>query len=1161
MRIGCLDLTRYGRFNDYRLDFGAAPPGGSDFHIVYGLNETGKSTAAAAILDLLFGIEKQSAYGAAKGRASVPNWHPYTAMRIGARLELGGRPYEVARLKRDKNSLVDANDRPLDENLLTAELAGLDREAFHMMFSLDDESLERGGEAILASRGDLGQLLFSATAGLAEISDRLESLRKRADGFYRPRASTTELAELKRELDALKHERDAADTLAPAYGELVRQRDAAKETYASAAKSLSERRAREDEIQRQLGALPHLAALREAENQWAPLEALPAPPAGWREEVQRLEAEAIRLTVQKEGAESAIRALEQQLERIAVDPAALKLAGRVDGWRELRSRYDTAADIPVRQGELAAKRDAVADILRRLGREGEADPLRLLLPAPIMGALDDLIAARSGVLSKLEAAAEAAEAARSALSQALQELPPQRADDRWAAAIASLRARLMEARRDDSATRLRAARDDVDKGMRKIKEAFAALAPWRGNAEALTRVAVPGEAETTELRRRVAQCEALRRQALDLLAAKSGEAERLKAEAAAAARAADLVGDEAAAEIRCAREAAWLAHRAALDRGSAVVFEAAMRRDDAAAAARMAGARELAALRERAIRSAGVEAERARAKAGLEAADKAIGALDHEIATIAPAAPPHGRDPLAFIDAWRARRNEALTLIEALRRSEDSERRAEDESERMRERLSAALRAAGVMHDQNSDLEALIEAAETALAAEAQFAVSRQKAGERRAEAARAEDKLRIAKEADLNWLSAWRQARTGTWLGEAEGELALGAVKQSLKALDELRATLSVCAELEDRIAKMERDKRLFADEVGAVAAALNLKDVPGDARQRADAIEERVGRARENTRRRAEKADALKDARERLRPIAEEVAVNARRASATTAFFAVETLAEVAAKLEHCKRRDELKAEIAREKAAVLAGNVAGSLEAARFVLEQADAAELTAELVTLKARAPHDDQAYAEAHSAHREAVKRLEAVGGDDAVARLEEKRRTILEAVNDGARRYLTLRAGIAAAEEALRLFRDRHRGAMMERASDAFRLISRGAYRALTTAPNGQSETLIALGADGGSKEAAQLSKGARFQLYLALRVAGYHELAKTRAPAPFVADDIMETFDHFRAEEALRLFADMGRVGQVIYFTHHRHLADIAKAVRPEARVHELAA
>ena len=1160
MRIARLDLTRYGKFSDRRFDFGPAPGGGSDFHIVYGLNEAGKSTAAAAILDLLFGIEKHSAYGVGRGRAGVPNWHAYNAMRIGARLELGGRPYEVARLKRDRNSLVDADDRPLDENLLTAALAGVDRETFHMMFSLDDESLEKGGEAVLASRGDLGQLLFSASAGLADISDRLELLRKRADEFYRPRASTTELAELKRELEALKHERDEADTLAPAYAELVRQRDAARDAHAAAAKSLSERRAREDEIQRELGALPHLAALREAESQCARLEGLPTPPEGWRDEVQRLQAEAIRLSVQKDDAERAIRTLEDQLERTDLDAVALKIASRVEAWRELRSRYDSAADIPVRQGELAAKRDVIADILRRLGREGEPDPRKLLLSALVVGALEDLIAVRSGVLSKLETAGEAAEAARSALSHALQELP-QPIDDRRGAAMASLKARLVEARRDDSTARLRAAGDEIETTMRKLKEAFAALAPWRGDAEALAQAPVPDEAKTAELRRRAARSEALRQQAVDLLAARTREAERLRVEVAAASRGADLLGDEAAAEIRYAREAAWLAHRASLDRTSADAFEAAMRRDDTTGAARVAGARELAALRERAVKLAGVEAEREHAEADLKAADKSIAALDLEIATIAPVAPPQGRDALAFIDAWRAKRNEALTLIDALKRLEDAQRRAENEGERTRERLSAALRATDVVHDQVSDLEALIEAAETALAAEAQLAALRQKAEERRAESARAEAKLRIAKEADANWLRAWREACAGTWLGEGEPAPALGAVKQSLKALDELRATLSVCAELEDRIAKMERDKLVFADEVGAVAAALNLMDVPDDLHQRVDAIEQRVARAGENARRRAERADALRQAHGRLKPIMEELEINARRASAMTGFFAVTTLAEVEVKLEDCKRRDALKVEIAREKAAIIAANVAGSLEAARLLLERADAAALTGELATLKARAPHDDQTHAETHSAHREAAKRLEAVGGDDAVARLEEKRRTILEAVNDGARRYLTLRAGIAAAEEALRLFRDRHRGAMMDRASEAFRLISRGAYRALTTTPNGQSETLIALGADGGSKEAAQLSKGARFQLYLALRVAGYHELAKTRAPAPFVADDIMETFDHFRAEEALRLFADMGRVGQVIYFTHHQHLAELAKAVCPEARVHDLAA
>ena len=162
-----LDLTRYGRFSDYAIDFGPRPEAGPDFHVVFGLNEAGKSTAAAAILDLLFGIEERSAYGATKGRASVPNWHAYNAMRIGARLELNGATVEVARLKRDKASLVDKDNLAFDEALLRAELAGVDREAFRMMFALDDESLEDGGKAILASRGDLGELLFSASAGLA----------------------------------------------------------------------------------------------------------------------------------------------------------------------------------------------------------------------------------------------------------------------------------------------------------------------------------------------------------------------------------------------------------------------------------------------------------------------------------------------------------------------------------------------------------------------------------------------------------------------------------------------------------------------------------------------------------------------------------------------------------------------------------------------------------------------------------------------------------------------------------------------------------------------------------------------------------------------------------------------------------------------------------
>ena len=1153
MRIARLDLTRYGRFSDYTIDLGPAPADGSDFHIVYGLNEAGKSTTAAAILDLLFGMEKQSPYGAAEART---NWHAYSAMRVGARIEVGGRAHEIARLKRDRNSLVDADNRPLDETFLKAELAGVDRASFRMMFSLDDESLEKGGEAILASRGDLGQLLFSASAGLAEFSGRLDALREKAEKFYRPRASKTELAEWKRALEALKDERDKADTLASTYAELLRQRDEAKAAYEFAGRGLSERRARADAIRRVLAALPHLSALRDAEANLLPLADLPTPPEGWGVELARLQAEAIKVTVQKETAEAAIKVLEAELAAIGDDAVALRLASRVDAWGELRSRFDTARDIPVRQGELEGKRSEVAEILRRLGRPDEAEPKSLVLSVRSVGMLEDLVAQRSGVLAKLETARAALDDAKSALAAALADAPRSDSGD---AEFETLKTRLQAARRDDSVARLRGARADMEKQARRLAQAMAALAPWQGWPEELVSVSVPGEAETAAIRRRLSQALAERQSNVQRLADKNGEAERLRAEAAVAARAAKIVDDDVAAEIRLAREAAWSAHRAALSGPSADTFDAAMRRDDTACAARLANAREVAAARERAIKLAGVEAERARAAADLDAADHALRALDHEIAALLPAAAPRGRDPLSFLDAWRAGRDAVVDIVKTLQELKDAARRANDDVERARHSLSDAMRGVGVAHDPDLSLDLLIEAAEAAVVEAARAETHRKTVKQRDVEAGRAEARLKAAMEDDARWRAAWRDACAGSWLGGAEAEPPLNVVRQALKALEELRVALKDGAELEHRIEAMERDKVLFAAEVADVAKALGADEGDDDPAVRAETIEARVAGARENERRRREKTNALEAARDTLAGVVGALAVNAKLASAMTEFFAVATLAEVAGKLDDCRRRDALRDEVAKETRAILDSNVANAFDAARAALETADPAALERELSALKTREADDVTANAESFAVCREAERRLEAVGGDDAVARIEENRRTILEVLKDGARRYLALRAGVAAADEALRLYRDRHRGAMMERASKAFSEISRGAYRGLTALPNGQSETLFALGADGGSKAAEQLSKGARFQLYLALRVAGYHELAKSRPPAPFVADDIMETFDHFRAEEALRLFADMGRVGQVIYLTHHLHLAELARKVCPEARVHEL--
>ena len=273
----------------------------------------------------------------------------------------------------------------------------------------------------------------------------------------------------------------------------------------------------------------------------------------------------------------------------------------------------------------------------------------------------------------------------------------------------------------------------------------------------------------------------------------------------------------------------------------------------------------------------------------------------------------------------------------------------------------------------------------------------------------------------------------------------------------------------------------------------------------------------------------------------------------------FHVDSLEAVDMKLRNLEKRGELEEQIAGAEQEILVALDAQSIDLAEVALDNLDRSVVETEVAELEGRFEDQDKRSRELFSEQSKASDRLEAVGGDDAVARIEARRRTTLLEIEEGARRYLRLRLGIAAAEQALRIYRDQHRSSMMARASDAFQTISRDAYEGLATQPNKDSEVLVAVGANGGSKVASELSKGTRFQLYLALRVAGYLEFVQSRRPVPFIADDIMETFDDFRAEEAFKLFASMAEVGQVIYLTHHQHLCEIARKVCPSAQIHEL--
>jgi uncharacterized protein YhaN len=163
-------------------------------------------------------------------------------------------------------------------------------------------------------------------------------------------------------------------------------------------------------------------------------------------------------------------------------------------------------------------------------------------------------------------------------------------------------------------------------------------------------------------------------------------------------------------------------------------------------------------------------------------------------------------------------------------------------------------------------------------------------------------------------------------------------------------------------------------------------------------------------------------------------------------------------------------------------------------------------------------------------------------------------------MSEAALDFLKLNLGHKLAEQAINRYRDKHRSGMMEATETAFAQLTDGKYSTLQTQSNGKEETLLALDKDGTAKRADEMSKGTRFQLYLALRAAAYDQLAEQGTCLPFICDDIFETFDENRTRAACRVMERIGQRGQAIYLTHHRHVVEIAQEVCGDrVQVHEL--
>jgi uncharacterized protein YhaN len=182
--------------------------------------------------------------------------------------------------------------------------------------------------------------------------------------------------------------------------------------------------------------------------------------------------------------------------------------------------------------------------------------------------------------------------------------------------------------------------------------------------------------------------------------------------------------------------------------------------------------------------------------------------------------------------------------------------------------------------------------------------------------------------------------------------------------------------------------------------------------------------------------------------------------------------------------------------------------------------------------------------------------LRAGGAADAATDAEHH----LSRVRSLAVDYARKRLAAELLERAIIRYRDANQGPVVERASALFRELTRGTYPRLEVAYGERDEqpVLRCVQVDGRTVDVEHLSEGTLDQLYLALRIASLERFAQSAEPLPLLLDDVLVNFDEERATAAFGVLGELSERMQVLFFTHHAHHVELARAALGAERVVE---
>jgi DNA repair exonuclease SbcCD ATPase subunit len=219
----------------------------------------------------------------------------------------------------------------------------------------------------------------------------------------------------------------------------------------------------------------------------------------------------------------------------------------------------------------------------------------------------------------------------------------------------------------------------------------------------------------------------------------------------------------------------------------------------------------------------------------------------------------------------------------------------------------------------------------------------------------------------------------------------------------------------------------------------------------------------------------------------------------------------------------------------------------------IETIGVSNLEARLADLRHTVEARKQALEQARNLRRDAESALERMAQQHDAPAIEQEYASAREAILDKAAEWYRLRVAEILLGEVQREASAGSQG-LEEHASEYFRTLTGGAYDGLRIDhENPAAPQLLAIESTRSEKPLEELSTGTRDQIWLALRLAAAVAAAQ-ETPYPLLLDDTLVQFDDTRTRHALELLHRVSEHVQIILFTHHDRVADLAEETIPAA-------